>query len=137
VAIPLHNDGVRQVDHRAVEAYRANAISDQPEAWRIEMKRPGADWAPVYEANLTPRAIDAFANRCDYLQTSPDSHFTQSLICSRPLENGRVTLGGGKLIVSTGDERTERPLEGAADELDLLRTWFGIEIDPERYGDAR
>jgi N-hydroxyarylamine O-acetyltransferase len=137
VAVPLRSDGVRAVDHQTIEAYRASAISAQPETWRIEVKRPDADWALVYEADVTPREMEAYAKRCDHLQTSPESPFTQSLICSRPLVNGRVTLGGGAMILTTDGERVERPLEGAEDELALLLEWFGIEIDPERYGDAR
>lgn len=136
-AIPMRNDWIRAGEHRVAEAYRAAAMSDQPERWRFEVKRPDSEWALVYEADVTPRKLDAYAQRCGELQTSPDSPFTQNLICSRPLENGRVTLGGGSFILTTNDERTERPLEGAGDELDLLQTWFGIEIDPERYGDAR
>ena len=137
VAIPLASDHVRDLNRGKVEAYRAIALPDQPDRWRIEVKRPDADWALVYVADLTPRTIEAFAERCRHLQTSPDSHFTQNLICSRPLEHGRVTLGGGKLILSTERQRTERPLEGADDELGLLREWFGIEIDPQSYGEAR
>jgi N-hydroxyarylamine O-acetyltransferase len=137
VAVPLSDGEIRPVDHRAVEAYRASAIPGQPETWRIEVKRPDTDWALVYEADLTPRRLEAYARRCDHLQTSPDSPFTRNLICSRPLENGRVTLGGGNFIMTIDDERTERPLEGVDDELDLLRTWFAIEIEPERYGATR
>jgi len=134
MAIPLDSTQVRDVRGREVEAYRAVAKPGQPDRWRIDVKRNDADWARVYETDLTPRTLEDFAERCHYLQTSPESHFTQSLICSRPLENGRVTLGGDKFILKTDGDRVERALEGFSDELSQLREWFGIVIDPERYG---
>jgi len=135
VAIPLRDNHARGVRHREVAAYRATAKAGQPDDWRIEVQRPEADWALVYEVDLAPQTMDAFAARCQELQTSPESPFTRSLICSRPLENGRVTLGGESFILTTDGNRNERPLNGIDDELGLLRTWFGIEIDLERYGE--
>lgn len=134
VAVPLRDRQTHEIEHREIAAYRTIALPDGPDRWRIEAKRRDGDWALVYEVDLTPRTIEDYAERCTYLQTSPESHFTQNLICSRPLPNGRVTLGGGAFILTTDGNRVERPLEGYADELTLLREWFGIEIDPERYG---
>ena len=112
-------------------------MGEEQDWWRIEAYRPDAEWSLVYEVDLTPRRMEEYAERCDYLQTSPRSHFTQGLICSRPLPNGRVTLGGDAFILTTDGNRVERPLEGAGDEIALLQEWFGIEIDPTRYGEER
>src|SRR4030095_4232805 len=103
------------------------------DCWRIEAQLAGGDWTMIYEADLTPRALADYGERCDSMQTSPESHFTQNLICSRAMDNGRVTIGGGKLIVTVDGERSERPLAGLDDELAQLREWFAIELDAEHY----
>lgn len=136
-AIPLRDGQVREIHRGTSAAYRAIAMGEGQNWWRIEAYRPDADWSLIYEVDLTPRRMEEYAERCHYLQTSPESHFTQGLICSRPLPNGRVTLGGDAFILTTDGNRVERPLEGAGDEIALLREWFGIEIDPTRYGEER
>jgi len=135
VAIPLLDNVETPVEHRAIAAYRARSLPNRTNIWRIEARRHDAEWALVYEVDATPRSIEEFVFRCDELQFSRDSHFTQRLICSRPLANGRVTLGGGSFILTLDDERSERPISGLDDELSLLRKWFGIEIDPLDYGE--
>lgn len=137
VAIPLIDGQEIAVAQGGVTAYRAVRLPQPPHGWRIESKERDGDWSLIYEADLTPRSIGDFAKRCAYLQTAPDSHFTQNLICSLPLENGRVTIGGGRFIMTTDGNRTERPLAGMEDELELLREWFAIDLDPERYGVER
>lgn len=134
VAIPLRDDEPRSVRHREITAYRPRAGVDRSDGWRIEARRSDAEWTLVYEVDLTPQPMEAFAERCQELQTAPTSHFTQNLICSRPLDHGRVTLAEGTLILTIEGNRTERPVEGPDEELRLLREWFGIEIDPARYG---
>jgi N-hydroxyarylamine O-acetyltransferase len=133
VAVPLNEATEKPIDHRALHGYRSRRIDGRPDHWRIEALPAGGDWTMIYEADLRPRALADYAQRCDYLQTSLESHFTQNLICSRAIENGRVTIGGGKLIVTVDGERSERPLTGLDDELAQLREWFAIELDPERY----
>jgi N-hydroxyarylamine O-acetyltransferase len=137
VAIPLAPEAIRAIEHREVAKYRATPIAGKSDNWRIEAKRTDTEWELVYEVDLTPREIEAYAEQCSYLQTSPASHFTHDVLCSLPLENGRVTIGGGKFILTQDCERTERPLAGIGDELELLRDWFGIEIDPMQYGGER
>ncbi len=137
VAIPLRPDTVHAVAHRSIEAYRMNRLANGPDYWRVDVKQVGGDWSQVYDADLTHRSIEDYAERCDYLQTSLESHFTQGLICSLPREDGRVTLGGGQFILTTDGQRVERPLEGPDDELALLHEWFGIDVDPVSYGVAR
>jgi N-hydroxyarylamine O-acetyltransferase len=67
---------------------------------------------------------------CNYHQTSPQSHFTRSRICSRATEEGRVTLSEMRLITTSlsGSEqiRQERTLSSEAEYADVLREQFGI-----------
>ena len=98
VAIPLRNDWTgTSIIPRSARIGPASSPSSRKHG---ESRRSGATrigrWS--MRLTLTPRKIDDFAERCGHLQTSPDSHFTQSLICSRPMKNGRVTLGGGSSL---------------------------------------
>jgi N-hydroxyarylamine O-acetyltransferase len=62
---------------------------------------------------------------CHYQQTSPESNFTRTRICSRATPDGRVTLSNEKLIETHNGTRTERTL---SDEewTAGLRDRFGI-----------
>jgi N-hydroxyarylamine O-acetyltransferase len=136
-AIPLRDGAEKMVEHFAVRGYRTTEFGDEANRWRIEQLKPDGDWTPVYEVDLTPRALSEFNDRCQVLQTSPDSHFTQRLICSRATSNGRVTIGGGTFIRTVDGERTERDVAGLDDELELLDEWFAIRIDPDQYGEVQ
>ncbi len=89
------------------------------------------DGKPQFRFDLVARALEDYAATCRYHQTSPDSHFTQSTVCSRATEEGRVTISGTTLIVTRNGERTEQTL--TKEELgDAYRTHFGMDIDPSR-----
>ena len=86
------------------------------------------DGKPEYRLESRPRRLTDFGPTCWYHQTSPDSHFTRSLICSLQTPTGRVSLSGGTLIRTGHGVRTEREL----DDAELLATYrdlFGIELD--------
>ncbi len=87
------------------------------------------DGAPVYRMELRSRALDDFTIGCWWNTTSPHSHFTRSLTCSVPTDDGRVTLSGSKLITTVGDERTEIELESDGAILGAYLTIFGVELD--------
>ncbi|MFE0702683.1 arylamine N-acetyltransferase [Streptomyces sp. NPDC058872] len=87
------------------------------------------DGKPQYRLEPRPRALADFAAGAWYHQTSPDSHFPRSLICSRLTEEGRVTLSAPKLIVRTGSGREERVLDGEEAVRSAYRELFGIELD--------
>jgi N-hydroxyarylamine O-acetyltransferase len=87
------------------------------------------DGAPEYRLETRPRTLRDFEPTCWWHQTSPKSHFTRSLVCSRLTETGRITLTGRTLIETTGGERDERELAGDAEVLAAYREHFGIELD--------
>jgi N-hydroxyarylamine O-acetyltransferase len=91
-----------------------------------------------YRLELRPRRLVDFGPTCWYHQTSPDSHFTRSVTCSRLTETGRITLAGQRLIRTEGGQRTETRLD--RDELlAVYREQFGIVLDrlPEVSPDRR
>ena len=87
------------------------------------------DGQPQYRVEPRPRSLGDFGPTCWWQQTSPESHFTRSLVCSLLTEHGRVTLSDRTLIHTTGDRREERTLAGDAEVLDAYRSLFGIVLD--------
>ncbi len=87
------------------------------------------DGSPQYRLDLRPRELADFTATCWWQQTHPSSHFTQSLTCSLPTEEGRVTLSGRMLITTVHGVRTEQDLVTDAAVLDCYRDLFGIGLD--------
>lgn len=88
---------------------------------------------PQYRLELRPRELRAFEVGCWYNRTSPESHFTRSLVCSRLSEDGgRVTLSGRTLVVTSADggDREQRKLAGG-EVLAAYRDHFGLALDRE------
>ncbi|MCX4980845.1 arylamine N-acetyltransferase [Streptomyces sp. NBC_00572] len=87
------------------------------------------DGKPQYRLEVRPRRLADFTAGAWYHQTSPDSHFPRSLVCSLLTEEGRITLSDRKLITRARGERDERTL-GSEDEVrGAYRDLFGIELD--------
>jgi N-hydroxyarylamine O-acetyltransferase len=84
------------------------------------------DDQPQYRFELRERALDEFVPTCWWQQTSPRSHFTRSVICSRLTGNGRISISGRTLIRTTGAQRVEENLPGDQAVLAAYREHFGI-----------
>jgi N-hydroxyarylamine O-acetyltransferase len=87
------------------------------------------DGRPQYLLDPRPRALADFEATCWWQQTSPKSHFTRSLVCTRMTSDGHVTLSGHRLIRTAGDERVEQLLDSDADVLAAYRAEFGIALE--------
>jgi N-hydroxyarylamine O-acetyltransferase len=93
----------------------------------VVMRRDGdGPWHAQYRFDLTPYEYADYAEMCRYHQTSPHSHFTRSRICSLATREGRVTISGTRLIVTTDDWRQEWELPSEKDYVEALRDRFGI-----------
>jgi N-hydroxyarylamine O-acetyltransferase len=84
------------------------------------------DGVPQYRVEGRPRRWADFVPTCWWHQSSPRSHFTQSLVCSRALPAGRVTLSDRRLIRSDGGVRSEQVLTTDEEVLAAYRDNFGI-----------
>lgn len=84
---------------------------------------------PQYRLDLRPRSIGEFEPMCWWQQTSPLSHFRQSLVCTLLTAGGRVTLSGNRLIETVGTHRSETTLGSDDEILDAYRRYFGIQLD--------
>jgi N-hydroxyarylamine O-acetyltransferase len=94
--------------------------------YRVLLRRDPDGCTSQYRFTLRPCALEDFAERCRFHQTSPESHFTRGRICTLATPEGRVSLSGRRLIVTTGAERTERWLAGEAECAAVLRQTFGV-----------
>ncbi len=89
------------------------------------------DGRPVYRLEVRPRVLDDFTAGAWWHSSSPASHFSRSLVCSRITDDGgRITLSGRRFTV-TAPDGTKRQREAGTDEevLALYRDRFGITLD--------
>ena len=94
----------------------------------MQRVRPGEFWKSQYRFTLTPRQLSDFAARCEYQQTSPESHFTRQRICTLPTQGGRITLSDLKLIRTIGEQREERILASENEWRSALVDLFGVHL---------
>ena len=78
---------------------------------------------PLYEMTLAAQPLEAFATMHRFHQTSPESIFSQGLICTRATADGRITISGDRLTVVAGGRRTQSV---CADRDRALEQYFGI-----------
>jgi N-hydroxyarylamine O-acetyltransferase len=95
--------------------------------WTVRRLR-GEVWESQYVVSLTSRRLDEFAARNRFQQTSPESHFTRSTICSLATRTGRISLSGRRLIVTAGERRDERELRSSEEYRSILMNEFGIAL---------
>ncbi|MEO7002587.1 MAG: arylamine N-acetyltransferase [Ktedonobacterales bacterium] len=84
-----------------------------------------------YRLTMQPRVMADFAARCNYQQTSPESHFTQRRICSLALPDGRITPSGLRLITTLDGVRDERELASEDEYRTVLAEQFGVTLQPK------
>ncbi|MDN3022968.1 arylamine N-acetyltransferase [Streptomyces sp. S.PB5] len=89
------------------------------------------DGKPQYRLEARPRALGDFVAGAWWHSTSPASHFTRSLVCSRVTEEGgRITLAGRSLTVTAADgTRAVRELATDEEVLGVYRERFGIVLE--------
>ena len=83
---------------------------------------------PQYRLERRPRPLSDFVPMAWWQSTSPESHFTKSLTCSRPTSQGRVTLSGDKLIETVDGVRHEVVLPTEAAIRMAYRVYFGLPL---------
>ncbi|MFF9403931.1 arylamine N-acetyltransferase [Streptomyces anandii] len=88
------------------------------------------DGKPQYRLELRPRVLGDFLAGAWWHSTSPASHFTRSLVCSRLTgDGGRITLSGRTLTTTALDGTREvRDLDSDEEVLAVYRDRFGIAL---------
>ncbi|GAA0195051.1 arylamine N-acetyltransferase [Fulvivirga kasyanovii] len=108
---------------------RGNFMVDMlDENWFRVSKIEGKQVVPQYIFKNIDRAFSEFSEMCQYHQSSPESHFTQKRLISRPTENGRITITGNRLKIKAGEEVTETELDDEAAFDRELWHHFGVKV---------
>jgi N-hydroxyarylamine O-acetyltransferase len=89
-------------------------------------KKDDDGWRSEYIFKPLGRDLSEFAARCEYQQTSPESHFMKNKICSLMTESGRKTLTDTKFVVTEHGEKTETAIDSDEEFDRLLLSEFGI-----------
>ena len=120
----------RQEQVQGTRSFRLDAVDDYLTLLR---RNDGEDWEPQYRFKVQPFGFPDYEEMCRVHQTSPESHFTQNVICSRVTEDGRITLSDMRLVTTTGPQRTrhEQMLTDREEYDQVLRDQFGIVMKNE------
>jgi N-hydroxyarylamine O-acetyltransferase len=110
--------------------YRIHSTVADPTQLVLMRRDADDEWKAQYRFTLQSYAYADFDGMCRYHQTSPESHFTRSRICSRATKDGRITLSDVRLIKTTrsgaGEIRDERTIGSEEEYAAVLRDQFGI-----------
>jgi N-hydroxyarylamine O-acetyltransferase len=119
--IPFHAGGADQVNgHRYV-------VQPVHNEWQL-LRDDDKGQVPLYAFRDVPHALDEYREMCSFHQTSPDSHFTRSWICTRATPDGRITLANMRLIETRGSERSERQLNSEPELRSCLEELLGVRL---------
>lgn len=111
-----------------VQGTRSFRLVDEDDHVVLKLRNEGEEWQPQYRFTFQPYTFPDYEEMCRFHQTSPESHFTQNLICSRATADGRVTLSAMNFITTSGPQRnrSERTLTSREEYDRVLRDEFGI-----------
>ena len=103
------------------------SVSPYEDEWQL-LREDEKGQVPLYCFRDVPRQLRDYEGMGHFHQTSPDSHFTKSWMCSKATPEGRVTLSNRRLIVTRGGTREETILATDSEVRCCLREQFGIEL---------
>ena len=112
-------------DHVNGHRYVVLPLGDE---WQL-LREDEKGQTPLYAFRDFPYRLSDYQGMCAFHQSSPESHFTKSWICSRATAEGRITLANMRLIVSREGEREEIQLSTPGDVRRCLREFLGVELD--------
>ncbi len=98
------------------------------DVWQLS-RNDGSEQAVLYQFRDVSRNLTDYYDRCSFHQTSPDSHFQKSWVCSRATATGRVTISGMRLIVTGNGKRQETQLNGESELRQSLHEQMDIDFD--------
>ena len=115
--------GARRVEYR----YR---LTRHEPYWHLERASCDSDdYGAQYRFTTAPRLLADYRGGCEYHQKSPDSTFTQKVVATRALEDGRVTVTRDRVILRQGNHRSETPLADEKAWYEALARHLGIHLE--------
>ncbi|MCM3004934.1 arylamine N-acetyltransferase family protein [Priestia koreensis] len=71
-------------------------------------KAENGQWKTKYRLEKEPKDLLDFTPMCEFNQTSPQSPFTQTNLTTVATENGRITLSGNTLTITTNEKKLKQ-----------------------------
>lgn len=88
---------------------------------------PDGDWKPRFQFDPESRSRAEFIPASQWMQTSPESRFTQNRICTLALPEGRITLMNDTLTIDRAGHVADHQVGNEELEL-VLANYFGIRL---------
>jgi N-hydroxyarylamine O-acetyltransferase len=123
---PLRLDERGEQPRGPHRTYRLDLASDN--RYIMVERHADGEWHNGYRFSLQPMELFDFTYGNHYMQTSPDSHFTQKRVCSRATLQGRITLSDFNFIQTIDGQRTERQLADEGEWREVLKDHFAITL---------
>jgi N-hydroxyarylamine O-acetyltransferase len=102
------------------------AIEKQSEQWVMRNHQYSNTAGFVFD--LTPKRLFEFAERCQWLQSAPESGFVRTNVCQRLTNSTLYTLRGAVLTTLTTTGETRQTLADAAAFIEALAECFGLQL---------
>ena len=90
------------------------------------LKKDDGEWRSEYMFKPYGHDLSEFAARCQWHQTSPESHFMKKKICSVMTPEGRKTLTDTSYIITRADNRSETAVGSEEEFNSILKREFGV-----------
>ncbi|PUZ30181.1 N-hydroxyarylamine O-acetyltransferase [Chitinophaga costaii] len=90
-------------------------------------------FSPDFIFSLIPRPLFNFEPMNRWKQTAPESKYRQTLICSLPVNGGRVSLVGNKLVRTHGQVKQVTIVPEGLGRDAILRSVFNIYLPLDKY----
>jgi len=120
--IIFHAGGADQVNgHRYV-------VLPMDDEWQL-LREDDKGRVPLYVFRDLPHELHEYGDMCIFHQSSPESHFTHSWICSRATPDGRITVANMRLIITRGMAREERELRSEEELRRCLIDLLGMHLE--------
>lgn len=81
-----------------------------------------------YLFTLTPRKFEDFEAMNQQQQISADSHFVKNLMCSLPLEDGRISIVNSRIIKTVNGSKRMKSIQDGSFQQYLLEKYFNIQF---------
>jgi N-hydroxyarylamine O-acetyltransferase len=121
---PIPLDGTPTDD--SVRRWRVVPAADFPHL-PLRLEREVEDgWEPEYVFAATPRALADFEAACAWHQTAEGAPFNRAPLTTLQTQEGHVTLGADRLILTSGERKTAVPVRDAVERTRILKDTFGI-----------
>jgi N-hydroxyarylamine O-acetyltransferase len=98
--------------------------------WRFHNHPQGG--APSFDFELKEAAHERLSQRCDWLQSAPDSPFVLNAVCQRYYDGQLATMRGRALKIVRGIEAERRTINSLQEYESILRDVFRIELPDVR-----